>query len=107
MDKLYAPLVAALEGTVHTPDQLTADQLQNYGRIFQWTPRFAVYPKSQKDVAALIAFCRANRLHLTNRGSAHSQSQLAINQNGVLAEMRSMNRIGDVDEKAMTIDVEP
>ena len=58
MDKLYASLVRSLDGTVRTPDQFTADHLQNYGRIFQWTPRFVVYPKSQKDIVALVAFCR-------------------------------------------------
>ncbi len=107
MDKLYASLTRSLEGTVRTPDQFTDDQLQNYGRIFKWTPRFVVYPQSQKDIVALVAFCRSNTLHLTNRGSAHSQSQLAINQDGVLLEMLSMNRIGEVDEKNLTVDVEP
>ena len=107
MDKLYAPLVQALDGIVHTPDQFTSEQTQNYGRIFQWTPRFVVQPANQKDVSALIAFCRQHKLHLTNRGSAHSQSQLAINQDGVLADMKGMNRIGAVDEKNMTVDVEP
>jgi FAD/FMN-containing dehydrogenase len=94
MDKLLESLAGALEGTVRTPDQFTADQSQNYGRIFQWTPRFVVYPKSDRDVIALVDFCRTNRLGLTNRGSAHSQSQLAINRDGVLVEMKSMNRIG-------------
>ena len=78
MDKLYAPLVQLIQGTVRTPDQFTADQLQNYGRIFQWTPRFAVSPKSAEDIEALVGFCRTNKLKLTNRGAAHSQSQLGI-----------------------------
>ncbi|HZN54991.1 MAG TPA: FAD-binding protein [Candidatus Polarisedimenticolaceae bacterium] len=107
MDKLYAPLVAALEGTVTTPEQFTAEQLTNYGRIFHWTPRFIVSPASQKDVATTIAFCREHKLSLSNRGSAHSQSQLAINRNGVLLEMKSMDRMGPVDETRMTVDVEP
>ncbi len=107
MDKLFASLVQSLDGTVRTPDQFTADHVQNYGRIFQWTPRFVVYPQSQKDIVALVAFCRVNKLRLTNRGSAHSQSQLAINQDGVLLEMQSMNRIGAVDAKNLTVDVEP
>jgi len=107
MDKLYEPLVQLLEGTVRTPDQFTADQLSNYGRIFQWTPRFVVHPRSQKDIVATVAFCRSNKLQLANRGSAHSQSQLAISQGGVLLEMTAMNGIGAVDEKALTVDVEP
>src|SRR4029077_4047100 len=107
MDKLYAALAESLDGTVLTPDKFTADHLQNYGRIFQWTPRFVVQPRTQKDIVALVRFCRAHKLHLTNRGAAHSQSQLAINQDGVLVEMLSMSRIGAVDENNLTVDVEP
>jgi cytokinin dehydrogenase len=107
MDKLYARLVELLDGTVRTPDQFTAEHLSNYGRLFHWTPRFVVNPASQKDIVELVAFCRENKLHLSNRGSAHSQSQLAINQDGVLVDMTTMNRILGVDEKNLTVDVEP
>jgi cytokinin dehydrogenase len=107
MDKLYAPLVALLDGTVRTPDQLTVEHTSNYGRIFHWTPRFAVSPRSMKDVVELVEFCRKHKLSLTNRGAAHSQSQLAINRDGVLLEMASMSRIGAVDETSLTVDVEP
>jgi cytokinin dehydrogenase len=107
MDTLYEPLVKAIEGIVYTPEQFNAEHLTNYGRIFHWTPRFVVYPKSKRDIAALVEFARKSRLFLTNRGSAHSQSQLAINQDGILLEMKSMNAIGEVDHENLTIDVEP
>jgi len=107
MDKLTAPLVQLMEGTVRTPDQFTNDHLSNYGRIFQWTPRFLVNPKSQKDIVALVGFCREHHLHLTTRGAGHSQSQLGITQDGVLVELTSMDGIGAVDEKNLTVDVEP
>lgn len=105
MDPLYAPLVAAIDGAVYTPDQLTAEQLTNYGRIFHWTPRFVARPRGAEDVAKLVAFARAHRLSLTTRGSAHSQSQLAINRGGILVEMGGLDAIGDVDDAALTIDV--
>jgi cytokinin dehydrogenase len=107
MDRLYAPLVESLEGVVYTPDQFTDEQKTNYGRVFQWTPRFVVYPRSAKDVVTLVEFARKHRLHLANRGSAHSQSQLAISDGGILLEMKGMNRIGEVDVAKMTVDVEP
>jgi cytokinin dehydrogenase len=107
MDELYGALAGSIQGTVRTPDAFTADHLQNYGRIFQWTPRFAVQPHSQNDIVALVRFCRAHKLHLTTRGAAHSQSQLAISQDGVLVDLKSMNRIGPVDETNLAVDVEP
>jgi cytokinin dehydrogenase len=107
MDNLYSALAASIQGMVRTPDTLTADHLQNYGRIFQWTPRFAVRPQSPNDIVQLVRFCRTHGLSLTTRGAAHSQSQLAINRDGVLVEMQSLNRIGAVDEASLTVDVEP
>jgi cytokinin dehydrogenase len=107
MDKLVGSLAETLEGEVLTPDRFAPEHLSNYGRIFEWTPRCVVRPRSQKDVLALVAFCKANRLHLTTRGAAHSQSQLAISEGGVLADMQSMSTIGALDEKNLTIDVEP
>jgi cytokinin dehydrogenase len=107
MDKPNPPLAQSLEGSVRTPAHFTPDQLENYGRIFKWTPRFVVYPGSQRDIVTLVGLCRKNKWSLSTRGAAHSQSQLAINQDGVLLEMQAMNRIGEVDEDKLTVDVEP
>lgn len=107
MDRLYEPLMKEIEGVVYTPEQFTTDQVTNYGRIFHWTPRFVVQPKGWRDVVALVEFARKHKLHVTNRGSAHSQSQLAISEGGVLLDMKSMNRILDVDQDKLTVDVEP
>lgn len=106
MDKLYGPLVEAIEGVVYTPEQFTDDLKTNFGHIFHWTPRFTVFPSSAKDVVAVTQFARKNHLFLTTRGSAHSQSQLAINRDGILVDMKSMRGIGEVDEKNLTVDVE-
>jgi cytokinin dehydrogenase len=106
MDPLYAPLVAAVEGTVLTPDQLTSEHRTNYGRLFDWTPRFLARPRTAKDVQALVAFARTHHLSLTTRGMAHSQSQLAINRDGILVDMTSLDAIGAVDPPALTVDVE-
>lgn len=106
MDKLYGPLVEAIEGVVYTPEQFTDDLKTNFGHIFHWTPRFTVFPRSAKDVVAVTEFARKNRLFLTTRGSAHSQSRLAINRDGILVDMKSMRGIGEVDEKNLTVDVE-
>jgi len=104
MDRLYDPLIKAVDGLVYTPEQFTADHLTNYGRIFQWTPRFVVQPATWRDAVSLVGFAREHGLHLSNRGSAHSQSQLAISDGGILLDMKSMNRILDVDEQKERVD---
>ena len=106
MDRLYEPLQQRIEGVVYTPDQITADQQTNFGRLHHWQPRFVVEPKHAADVVEIVRFARENRLHVSTRGSAHSQSELAISDGGILLEMKSMSGIGEVDQKAETVDVE-
>ncbi len=106
MDRLYAPLQQAVEGIVYTPDQLTAELATNFGHIHHWTPRFVVEPRHAADVAAVIRFARENRLHVSARGAAHSQSQLAISDGGILLDMRSMGRVLSVDPEGETVEVE-
>ena len=107
MDRLYSPLQDRLDGVVYTPDQFVEGQLTNYGRIHHWTPRFVVQPRGEGDLEKTLAFAREHRLYLTTRGSAHSQSELAISNNGILLDMNSLNRVLSVDEQNETVDVEP
>ncbi len=106
MDRLYEPLQKAIEGIVYTPDQFEGHHHTNFGNIWHWTPRFVVRPKTAADVQAAMRFAKANGLYVSTRGAAHSQSQLAISNGGILLDMKSMNRIGEVDRKAETVDVE-
>ncbi len=106
MDRLYEPLQSTIDGNVYTPDQFVNEHHTNYGRIHYWTPRFVVEPSSTKDVAEVIRFAKANRLHVSTRGSAHSQSELAISDGGILLTMKSMRKIISVDQANETCDVE-
>jgi len=106
MDRLYSPLQGRLDGVVYTPDQFVNEHHTNYGRIHFWTPRFVVDPKTTKDVQEVIRFAAENNLHISTRGSAHSQSQLGISDGGILLNMASMNQVISLDEDNLTIDVE-
>ena len=106
MDRLCKPLQEAIDGAVYTPDQLAGEHLTNFGRIFTWVPRFVVEPASARDVAATVAFARKHRLPVSTRGAAHSVSQLAISEGGILLAMKSLNKILSVDKDALTVDVE-
>lgn len=106
MDPLLPSLQQVVSGSVYTPDQLQDDLLTNFGHIHHWTPRFVVEPKEAKDVLAVVRFARENGLHVSTRGAAHSQSQLAISDGGILLSMRSMDRVLSLDADAGTVDVE-
>lgn len=106
MDKLYSALQALIVGNVITPDQYVNEHHTNFGHIFHWTPRFVVEPHTAEDVRRAVEFAKQHRLHVATRGSAHSQSQLAVSNGGILLTMKSMHRILAVDPEGLTVDVE-
>jgi len=106
VDRLYQLLQNRIEGVVSTPDQFHPAQLTNFGNLYHWTPRFVVEPASARDVAAVVAFAREHGLTISVRGSAHSQSRLAISNGGILLSMTSMRRILPPDPSGRTVDVE-
>ena len=100
-------LRARVDGVV-MPGAAAHDELTtNFGHIHHWRPLVIVKPTSAQDVIETLAWAKQQGLTVSTRGAAHSQSELAINQGGVLLDMKSMARILAVDEAAMTVTVEP
>jgi len=106
MDPLYAALQGLVDGVVYTPEQFRDEHLTNFGRLQHGVPRFVVEPRHAADVEAVVRFARQHGLHVSTRGSAHSQSELAISRGGILLCMRSMSRVLSVDRRNETVDVE-
>jgi FAD/FMN-containing dehydrogenase len=79
----------------------------NFGHIHRWRPGFVVRPVSREDVLETLAFARRHALTVSTRGGAHSQSELAISRGGVLLDMKTFDRILEVDEARRTVTVEP
>jgi cytokinin dehydrogenase len=100
-------LRSQVEGVVLPGPQAHDEFVTNFGRIYHWRPRFVVKPVSAADVLATLAYARRHGLSVSTRGAAHSQSQLAISQGGVLLDTKSMARFGELDKAAKTITVEP
>jgi cytokinin dehydrogenase len=110
VDRLYQDLQNRIEGVVSTPDQFHPRLLTNFGNLHHWTPRLVVAPVSARDVAATVTFAREHGLTVSVRGSAHSQSRLAVSDGGILLAMSSMRRIlstsPSTDPSGPTVDVE-
>jgi cytokinin dehydrogenase len=106
LDALYRPLRDRLGGRARVPSTADQELFTNFGHIHHDTPRFIVEPRSAEDVAGAIRFAREHGLHVATRGSAHSQSRLAISQGGILLRMTSMGRFLTTDPEGRWIDVE-
>jgi FAD/FMN-containing dehydrogenase len=100
-------LRSGIEGVVLPGAQAHDEFLTNFGRIHHWRPQVVVKPARAEDVLATLDHARRSGLTVSTRGAAHSQSQLAINRDGVLLDMKSMGRILEVDPARRTITVEP
>lgn len=85
---------------------MPADRTTNFGHVVSARPQLLIRPQSADDVAAAVATAREHGITLSTRGSGHSQSFLAVSDGGLLLDMQSLNRIGSVDSKALTVDVE-
>jgi cytokinin dehydrogenase len=100
-------LRSRLDGVV-LPGAAAHDEfLTNFGRIHQWRPQLVVRPTSRADVLEALGYARRHGLTVSTRGAAHSQSELAINRDGILLDMKSMGRILEVDAAVKTVTVEP
>ncbi len=106
MDRLFSPLQERIDGVVFTRDQFGEEHLTNYGRIHYWKPRFVVKPLTTQDVAETVRFAKEHGLFVSTRGSAHSQSELGISKDGILLDMKSMDRIYEVDHGENLVEVQ-
>jgi len=98
-------LGSRVRGRVLSPDEIEPDRTTNFGHVFRAIPGALLEAKSAEDVANAVRFARENRLPLTARGAGHSQSWLAINEGGVLLDMRSLCAISKPDLDRLTLDV--
>jgi len=73
-------------------------------RVLAARSAFALRAGTAKEA---LAFARRHGLTVSTRGAAHSQSELAINRQGILLDMKSMGRILEVNEDERTVTVEP
>ena len=105
-DPLQKELQALIQGKVFPADQIPAERTTNFGHIFRSTPWVMVEPGSVEDVVAVVQLAREEGLRVSARGSAHSQSNLAVSDGGLLLHMPSLGRVLSVDPDALTADVE-
>jgi cytokinin dehydrogenase len=99
-------LTRQIEGAVRDAGAVPAERTTNFGHLFRSAPRLLVEPQTADDVRVTVQFARAKGLTLSTRGAGHSQSHLGISDGGVLLAMGSLGRVLEVDERALTADVE-
>lgn len=74
---------------------------------YRVTPVLVVFPRTAQDVQATVNACARHDVPVIGRGGGTSLAGNAIGPGVVLDFSRHMAAIGDVDEDAMTVQVQP
>ncbi len=97
-----AELKKVVRGEVRTDDEILKETSGDFGRMIIRRPRVVVRPSSTEDVAQTLRLANRLGVHVSTRAEAHTQTGQALNEGGILLDMRSLNRILSVDPTSKT-----
>jgi cytokinin dehydrogenase len=95
-----------LSGRVVIEDSDLQGASQDFGRIRSKKPAIVIRPSSTEDVVQSVRFAVERNLALTVRGAAHSQSGQCLSENGLLLDIKSLNRMIEFNPQEETVLVE-
>ncbi|HEX3533787.1 MAG TPA: FAD-binding oxidoreductase [Gemmatimonadaceae bacterium] len=73
----------------------------------QMIPDLVARPETIGDVVELVKKAASERIAVTSAGAQTSTTGASITDSGILLSLRSLNQIGDLDDKARTVRVGP
>jgi FAD/FMN-containing dehydrogenase/ferredoxin len=76
--------------------------------LHRTTPSLVVQPKTEKDIAAILAFCNSRGIAVYPRGSGSFAFGGAVpTRNGVVVDLSPLMKVLEVDPRALTVCVQP
>lgn len=92
------------EGEVVTSGAAVDIAELDFGKVRRVRPAAVLRPRSANDVAKAIRFCRAEGIALAPRGSAHSAGGQMMVADGLVVDMKAMNRILSLEDDACVVE---
>jgi cytokinin dehydrogenase len=99
-------LTREIKGRLLTDEQSRRERSSDFGRWVHLMAGAVLQPASGDDVAAAVSRARTDGFKVSSRGGAHTQSGQGLNQDGVMIDLGSLNRIHGVDRDALTVKVD-
>lgn len=93
MNSIVLDLKSIIEGEVSSGEEDVSAVSQDFGGIIKKQPQVVVRPQSSNDVAKAVKYAGENNLTISSRAAGHSLSGQALNDGGILLDMRSLNQI--------------
>lgn len=76
----------------------------DFGRIVGRTPKAVHRPSSQADIAGVLRWATAHGLKVSARGQGHSIYGRSLAEDGIVIDMSSMSRIGEVQADRVMVE---
>jgi cytokinin dehydrogenase len=96
MNSIVSDLKHLIAGEVSGDEADLVAVSKDFGGAMQKLPQVVVRPQSSMDVAKAVKYAADRGLTISSRASAHSLNGQSLNQDGILLDMRSLNRIHEL-----------
>lgn len=74
---------------------------QDFGGVIQKSPQVVVRPNSVNDVVQTVKYAARTGIKVSSRGAGHSLSGQSLNQDGIVLDLKSLNRIHEINTKEL------
>ena len=98
---LISDLQRLVEGEISTVAQELAEVSHDFGGMVERRPQIVVRPQTAIDVAKVVQYAARHDLTVSSRAAGHSCSGQALNQDGILLDMRRLNQVRDFQPDAL------
>ena len=110
VSKLLVDEIAAVvrkDNLIVELDNITS-YMKELGVVADSYPRLIVYVENESQVSAIVRIAAANGLGIIPRGSGRSLAARSINvADTLILDLRKMNRIVEIDDKNLTVTIQP
>ncbi|MGF1521893.1 MAG: FAD-binding protein [Leptolyngbyaceae cyanobacterium] len=106
LNSIIDDLTPLIEGEVSSTEAAIAAVSHDFGGMIERRPQVVVRPQRSEDVAQAVKYAASHNLTISSRAAGHSCSGQALNQDGILLDMRSFNQIRDFQPEALSFTVD-
>ena len=98
MNSIVQDLKYSIAGEVCNSTEILTEFSQDFGGIFQKYPQAILRPQNVNDVVQTIKYARHQGIIISPRAAGHSLSGQSLNQDGIVLDMKSLNRIQEINK---------
>ena len=98
------PSLPSLDGGIRGDDRARAAAADDFGHLAHRTPEGVLLPASAEDVAATVRWAAAQGRRFAAQGNRHSVFGRAQVRDGIVADMRRLRAIHDLQDDQVVVD---